>query len=131
MYHEPRPYMRNSDILVLGGGCSSSYGHPSGHSLTSAAATFTLLWDMLKMYSESSIWLRVLAICLSPIIPFIVGFSRLFNGVHSLDQIILGWILGIWLSCFCHFYIRPLFIPHIKDLLSNVKSYESYKMLIL
>ena len=35
-----------------------------------------------------------------------VGYSRLFLGVHSPDQILYGWLLGVWLAFWIHFCCR-------------------------
>jgi len=33
----------------------------------------------------------------------VMGFSRVLLGVHSLNQIIYGWTLGIWIAFVCHY----------------------------
>jgi len=48
-----------------------------------------------------------------------VGYSRLFLGVHSIDQIIFGWSLGIWLAISCHFVMKKPLNRHSEDLCKN------------
>ena len=35
-----------------------------------------------------------------------IGYSRMFLGVHSLNQVILGWSLGIWLAFTLEFIFK-------------------------
>ena len=35
-----------------------------------------------------------------------VGFSRIVLGVHSINQVIFGLQLGVWLACTSHFCIK-------------------------
>ena len=44
------------------------------------------------------------------------GFSRLFVGAHSMDQIIFGWLLGAWLALTYFTMIREYIHGHIQDL---------------
>jgi len=37
---------------------------------------------------------------------FAIGYSRIFLGVHSLDQILFGWLFGIWLAFTLQFIVR-------------------------
>jgi membrane-associated phospholipid phosphatase len=86
-YHYPRPYMVDSDIKVYG--CSEEFGNPSGHSATASCFVLAVFIDIFfseryyyrkvnKFYVLLALILVILLICL-------VGFSRLYNGVHSLD----------------------------------------------
>ena len=45
-YHNPRPYMVDDDIQVYG--CSTEFGHPSGHTFGSSALIMTMLLDILS-----------------------------------------------------------------------------------
>ena len=44
-YHQPRPYMVDDRIQVYG--CSTEYGHPSGHSLNAMTFSLVVLLDYL------------------------------------------------------------------------------------
>ena len=52
-----------------------------------------------------------------------VGFSRLYNGVHSMDQIIYAYLLGTWLAITLHFGFKKLITDHIDQLLKDPSKY--------
>jgi len=35
-----------------------------------------------------------------------VGYSRVFLGMHSMDQVLFGWLLGVWFAFTFHFCTR-------------------------
>ena len=49
--------------------------------------------------------------------------SRLIIGVHSLDQIILGGLLGIWGGFTVHFVFRNWIIRHVTAIIKSERSY--------
>ena len=62
------------------------------------------------------IWKKVLFISLAATFSLICGFSRLFLGAHSMDQIIFGWLLGAWLAFTYFAIIRDYVHKHVNDL---------------
>ena len=120
-YHSPRPYMVSDDVQVFG--CSTEYGHPSGHSLNSMAFCIGLLLDRIASHKEDSICLRVLQYIASIGFPLLVGFSRLYNGDHSMDQILYGWLLGLWLAFVTHYLLRDIILEHIGNMLNQTIVY--------
>lgn len=85
-YHSPRPYMVDSDIKVFD--CSTEYGNPSGHAMSASSLLLTVFLD--HFFSDSSsnnsnifVTLAALAGNIGSI--FLVDYSRLYLGVHSLD----------------------------------------------
>lgn len=46
-----------------------------------------------------------------------IGYSRLFLGVHSIDQVIYGWNIGLWYAFTFHFLIGEPLTISAKDLL--------------
>ena len=84
VYHHPRPYMVEAKIEVYG--CSTEYGDPSGHSLTSSAGLFTILLDFLDVFKDKAPnFVKYSLVFISSALVFLVGFSRLYNGDHSMD----------------------------------------------
>ena len=45
-----------------------------------------------------------------------IGLSRFVLGAHTLDQVVFGWLIGIWLACTYAFIMREVIHHHIKDL---------------
>ena len=118
-YHLPRPYMVNEGIEVYG--CSTEYGDPSGHTFSSSAILTTLLLDFYAKYKDNKFSIKLLGFVIVFVLIMIVGFSRLYNGDHTLDQIIYGILLGLWLAMFMHFTIRDQVFDHIQILMSKRK----------
>ena len=48
-----------------------------------------------------------------------IGYSRMFLGVHSLNQLIFGWSLGIWLAFTLEFIFKDSIIKNAEELLSQ------------
>jgi membrane-associated phospholipid phosphatase len=82
-FGQPRPYWVSSSIRNLAEPMGS-FGLPSGHS-QNAASVFGLLAT-----SSAQKWLKRLLVVLI----VLVAFSRLFLGVHSLQDILLGLAAG-------------------------------------
>lgn len=49
----------------------------------------------------------------------LVAFSRLYLGVHSLDQVLYGALLGTWVALTWHFLIMDDLMAHLQALLSG------------
>lgn len=45
-----------------------------------------------------------------------VGFARLYVRVHSWNQIVYGWQLGVWAALYFHSCIRDPLIAHINSI---------------
>jgi membrane-associated phospholipid phosphatase len=80
---QPRPYWVSTEIKNLAAPMGS-FGLPSGHS-QNAVAVFGLLASAIK-----NGWARILLV----ITIIMVAFSRLFLGVHSIADIVLGLVMG-------------------------------------
>jgi hypothetical protein len=46
-----------------------------------------------------------------------IGFARFYEGVHSINQILYGWTIGLWIAFYLHFCFRDIIIAHIEQLL--------------
>ncbi len=111
-YHKPRPHMIVQEMHA--NGCSTEYGDPSGHALSSISTLLVIVFDLFDKYQGkiSRGW-KALIVGVNLFIIWIVGYSRLFNGSHSIDQILHGWLLGIWLTLMFHFILRDRIFKHI------------------
>ena len=111
-HHSPRPYF-DEPSMIDGDlhDCAGEYGNPSAHALM-AGQYFLMLslyykdkykqqWDNLGKLTRIVLnvlqWCVVLSIC----------FSRFYAGRHSIDQLIYGFVLGIWCAYFSHYYFKP------------------------
>jgi membrane-associated phospholipid phosphatase len=83
--HDPRPYFSNDSIKAFD--CSHEYGNPSGHSLfVSGAFVFMFLNYFHNSNSKQiSIPLYIAALVGTLMFICLMGFSRVYVGVHSID----------------------------------------------
>ena len=87
LFHQPRPYWLGN---VRGLGAETSYGIPSSH----ASGSFAV-WGYLAYWLNKR-WLWMLV----SVFIFFIALSRLYLGVHFLQDIVFGWLLGfiaLWL----------------------------------
>jgi membrane-associated phospholipid phosphatase len=82
LFASPRPYWVSASVEPLS--VETSFGIPSGHAQNSAA-----LWGVMAAWLGKR-WAWVTAV----LIAFLVGFSRLYLGVHFVHDVVLGWLLG-------------------------------------
>lgn len=83
---DPRP--ETALIEVTG------YGFPSGHATGAMFFGLLLLLYVQKFVAQRTSMLWLILICLSIVA---IGSSRIFFQVHTLDQVIAGYVLGaIW-----------------------------------
>ena len=77
---------------------------PSGHSMLSAVVYLTLGTLLASIVPQRSLRLYVLAVaCL---MTFIVGFSRVYLGVHYPTDVLAGWIAGLTWALLCWLVAR-------------------------
>jgi membrane-associated phospholipid phosphatase len=85
---QPRPYDLDPSV---GRAFEPSYGIPSGHAQTSL-----VFWFRFSRWIRRK-WAAVMAATLI----LLVGFSRLYLGVHFPTDLLAGWLLGaLWLVLF-------------------------------
>jgi membrane-associated phospholipid phosphatase len=105
-YHEPRPFMVTSLIKVYG--CTTEYGNPSGHALFASAGHFFIFLDVChgRNSPKFSTVLYSILLFLTGSLSFLIGFARFYVGVHTINQIVYGWCLGLWISFYFHICLR-------------------------
>jgi membrane-associated phospholipid phosphatase len=83
IFHSPRPYWINPALKALS--VESSFGIPSGHAMISIS-----VWGRIVMWVKKSWFTAVISVML-----FLIGFSRIYLGVHFLSDVVAGWLFGI------------------------------------
>ncbi len=80
----------------------SGYSFPSGHAMTSMAFYGLLVYLIYKRVQNKYLkWLLITALCG---LIFLIGFSRIYLGVHYVSDVISGFIAGaIYLILFIKF----------------------------
>ena len=106
IWHLPRPYMvMDGGVKVIGQ--SFEFGDPSGHLVSCAQVLTTVFLDYISSEGEKKSWIKNMISCVLIVIVFIlVGYSRMFNGVHTLDQVLTGLLIGLWTAIFGHCIFR-------------------------
>lgn len=90
----PRPALSDHVVFV------HSWSYPSGHSLNSMAVLGLL--TVLAVRERPGVPRRTLLAVLGGFLVVVVGFSRVYLGVHWPSDVLAGWLIGIlWLTvCF-------------------------------
>jgi len=103
IYMSPRPFWKDQDIIIYG--CEGGWGNPSGHSIFSTAFYLTI-WHIIFECHELRRKVIFKRISLGVIIflIFLIMFSRMLVGAHSLNQIFFGFFLGFGIYFFI-FYV--------------------------
>jgi membrane-associated phospholipid phosphatase len=114
-YAEIRPFYASYDFEAIK--CSKSFGNPSGHSSGATATAYTIFLDIFHRapsseedflkrrlnFAPNYVYYPVLVFTL--FYAFSVPYARYFVGVHSLNQIVYGSLLGIWCAKFMHCFV--------------------------
>ncbi len=88
-FHGPRPYWYDPSVKSLAE--ETSFGIPSNH-----AQSATVIWGILAAYLRK--WWGWLV---AGMLIFLIGFSRMYLGVHFPQDVLLGWLIGgliLWLT---------------------------------
>ena len=86
IFMRPRPdHLR----LIKQGG----YSYPSGHSMISIAVYGFLIYYVYHKVKNKT--LKIVLITLLTILIILIGLSRIYLGVHSINQIIFGFFIGV------------------------------------
>lgn len=82
LFADPRPYWVSAQVKAFV--AEGTFGIPSGH----AQNTIALLGIMAASVRKRWAWFVAF------IIAFLVGFSRLYLGVHFVHDVLAGWLIG-------------------------------------
>ncbi len=122
-YANPRPFFTSLEIKTFY--CSGSFGNPSGHSICSTFFYSSLLFYSLLHTRKEPIFppdeegplrervylilKRLTTVVFLPAIIVVIIMSRVYLGAHSINQVLFGGLVGLYLSIFTNFIIfKPL-----------------------
>ena len=61
-------------------------------------------------------YIRVFALVVAVTFSFTIGYSRVFLGVHAWNQLLFGWMFGIWLAVTYFFCYKDWIIGRLDEL---------------
>ena len=86
IYSDPRPYWEFDEVRAIS--CETGWGNPSGHAMFTGSVWVCVA--LLCVYS------RKVVACIAVLLWIaLVGFDRVYLGVHFYSQVILGWCFGV------------------------------------
>lgn len=83
LFAAPRPYWVSTGVEPFS--VETTFGTPSGHAQNAAA-----LWGVLAA-GVNRRWAWIAALVLA----FLIGFSRLYLGIHFVHDVFMGWLIGL------------------------------------
>lgn len=96
IYGSLRPYIEKQELFK--GVCDGGFGNPSGHALVCFYIYLILLHYLINhKYFNEKRSVKILLTLLFWLMIIIVITSRIILGLHSINQIIYGSFLGIWI----------------------------------
>lgn len=99
---EPRPLFVDSDINVAD--CKHmEFGNPSSHTYGASFTVPSLVWLLIQHYSaryKTQIgWnIKLPLYTVIVLLLLLLGFSRVFKGVHTYNQVLSGFVQGVLLG---------------------------------
>ena len=117
IYNDPRPFFIKADLFQE---CEVGFGNPSAHSF-GATATYLGIWHLsmnCKKFKNNN-KIKYGSLIFTFIFIFTILISRLYRGVHSIDQIIYGGLLGLGFYYFM-FFILDIYKLKPKEFLEKI-----------
>ncbi|WGF87779.1 phosphatase PAP2 family protein [Marinivivus vitaminiproducens] len=92
-FDRPRPDFQSTVVRVM----TASF--PSGHAMNSATAYLTL--GVLLARTQRRLRLRIYLVAVAIAMTVMVGYSRVYLGVHWPSDVLAGWAIGSAWAMFC------------------------------
>jgi len=93
LFQQPRPFDLDPSVQLSS---AEGYGLPSGHSQSAV-----VVWGTIAAWARKT-WFWVVAIALM----VLIGFSRIYLGVHFPTDVLAGWTIGVVLLG-VYFLVQP------------------------
>lgn len=100
VFDRPRPEFASPDAYVL----TASF--PSGHSMLSAVVYLTLGALLARTTNEYRV--KIYFLTMAVLVTVLIGFSRMYLGVHYPTDVLAGWSVGLLWALLCWLVARLL-----------------------
>jgi len=100
VFDRPRPEFASPDTYVL----TASF--PSGHSMLSAVVYLTL--GALLARTTNEYRCKIYFLTMAVLVTILIGFSRVYLGVHYPTDVLAGWSVGLLWALLCWLVARLL-----------------------
>jgi membrane-associated phospholipid phosphatase len=114
LIRDARPYFYSDNYVPVS--CDFEYGSPSGHSQAVTSFFLTLVTLLLREYNvkkgKTFIYVFTVVYC------FFISFTRIFVGLHTLEQILTGLGLGIII----HLLMAHVFSDYFERLFKGIET---------
>ena len=131
IFSDPRPFWLNS--ILSQGSCEASYGNPSGHSIKAFLFSLSLCYYICMLDRiKDNLKYKAIIYTIGLLGSALVAFSRIALGVHSIDQVLFGSLIGIWIFAIFAYVFKIYDMPlsyYLKFF--REKKYINYFLIIL
>lgn len=113
--------------------CELEFGNPATETMNAVAITFSaglFLKARLSHAEEDLSLCQKLGMCLGVVfgiaIVMIYSLQGIYNGTNSIDAVLFGVELGLFIAIYSHFFIRERIDKHITKVMDGLRG-ESYR----
>ena len=114
MLRVPRPYQVDSSVMLLQ---EADYATPSGHAQNSAVMWPFFAKNINALQKQKY---NVIKLLIAFVFPLLIGFSRIYLGVHYPSDVLAGWSIG-FLIILCEFVLGERFAKFFGTLRRSLK----------
>jgi len=119
IFQQPRPFDILPEIQKVQ---ASGYGFPSGHAQSSL-----VVWGSIAYWKKQA-WIRILSVLLI----LLIGFSRIYLGVHFPTDILGGWLFGGLILGLIYFIIANIKLDFIhKNIIFKIIAITLFPVILL
>ena len=124
IYYYPRPFWKNNDLFKY---CETGYGNPSGHSMISTIFYLGIIEFICQSKYFKNYSIIKFRKLFSLFLIYNIMFSRIYFGVHSIDQVLYGHFLGLGL----YYLVFEIIELHKYNSIKFIVILLSYKLYII
>ena len=95
VFHRPRP---KTEMFVF------SYSFPSGHVFSATVIYGFCIYLTFRFIKNATV--KCIAVTLLALLILLIGFSRVYLGVHWLSDVLAGYVTGFAWLLFCIFFAK-------------------------